>query len=305
MKDIQEVYLYQDIKTLKGLQPEVIEQLGILESEIWDTEEIGIINKALKDQELGQYFQQLIWDKDDEVPEIMEIINLINYKRAYQYRDLDGEVQTIAIPKMREDEKEEVREGQLNYLSNLLFRAVSQHCEYLNTEESKKKEAYDKFQSSIFTIRTEILKRIASKRFKEKYRMKFNGFNSVALSHGFDIDGVMIPQSYSDKYDIKVGDWCIVKRDPLQNIFLLCKVIGFNKAPINRVHPIAFRMVDGDFDGDNVAVIPLKKFFEDNKEFIDTYQRLRIEEELKSAIPSKMIHDPRFKHLTREYSPSL
>lgn len=311
MKDIKEQYLYQDIKTLVGLDINVIKELAIREEQRWKANEIRNINVLLADKEIGTYIKALMWDRDDEIPEIEALIEFINAKRSYVFLDKDGNKRAICIPKVHDEEyyspKVDEETGEiikkpvsLNNIHNLLFRVAIAHVRYL--DQGKTDEFWKEFISAIHNLRVEISKRILTKRFKEKYQLKFNGFNSVALTHGGDINGIVIYEKYAKSKGIEIGDLCIVKRDPLQNVFICCKVIGFSKAPITRINPIAFRMLDGDFDGDNVAIVPIKNFFEDNKRFITEEQREALTKEFEAITPTNLMNDNRFKHLTREYS---
>ena len=296
-KVIGEVNLYQHYENVEGINLDKKEQLKIAKNEIWYKCEIDKLMLLINDPDVGEYLKKLIWEKDCNIPEIPELINFINMKRAYIFKNSDGKAVMVSIPSNRV-----IKEGQINHYNNLLFRIVIAHWYWVNAKETEKAEKWISFKNTLQGLKNEIAKRIFSKNFKEKYQIKFIGFNSVALTADIGFDEVIIPKSWAKKRNINIGDLCIIKRDPVQNIFVTAKVIGFDEESVVRVNCKMFTILDGDFDGDQCAVIPVKLFIECNKKYFTNPSQIDdLYSELEELLPSKILANSKYDKLTREY----
>lgn len=295
-------FLFQNIENLIGLNETQTKELNLAKEQFWSGSEIkGINNLLYQNKELGSAIRELLWNNINENQAVEELINFINAKRAFKF-NLDGEVRTIAIPYM------ENNSGVLNSFNRALLNIALTFLNWkTETNEETKKEQWDKFLNLYNSLRINIAKRFLSKDFKEKYQLRFVGYSSVALPGHLGIDEVALPEHYCLKNNIKIGDLCIVKRDPVQNIFLCLRVAKMHYANVIRVNPRTIQLVDGDFDGDNIAVVPVKSLIKFNKFYFYENEELKIElvnqikGELIRLLPSNIMKNEVLNNLTREY----
>lgn len=294
-------YLYQNIENLVGMNKEQVAELKLAKEEFWSTGEIAMINNLLyENKEIGNAIRDLLWNGENDIPAIVDLIRFINSKRAFKF-NWNGEVRTIGIPKIEVGDT-------LNAFSRILLNIAITYVSWksCNNEEDKK-SLWEKFLNLTNSLRIDIAKRFLSKNFKEKYQFKMIGYSSVALPGHLGIDEVALPEHYCIKNNINIGDLCIVKRDPVQNIFLALRVAKMHYANIIRVNPRTIQLIDGDFDGDNIACIPLKSVVRHNKKFFyngeifneELYNQIK--EEVNQLLPSKIMANESLNNLTREY----
>lgn len=294
-------YLYQNIENLVGMNKEQVAELKLAKEEFWSTGEIAMINNLLyENKEIGNAIRDLLWNGENDIPAIVDLIRFINSKRAFKF-NWNGEVRTIGIPKIEVGDT-------LNAFSRILLNIAITYVSWksCNNEEDKK-SLWEKFLNLTNSLRIDIAKRFLSKNFKEKYQFKMIGYSSVALPGHLRIDEVALPEHYCIKNNINIGDLCIVKRDPVQNIFLALRVAKMHYANIIRVNPRTIQLIDGDFDGDNIACIPLKSVVRHNKKFFyngeifneELYNQIK--EEVNQLLPSKIMANESLNNLTREY----
>lgn len=294
-------YLYQNIENLVGMNKEQVAELKLAKEEFWSASEIAMVNNLLyENKEIGNAVRDLLWNGENDIPAIVDLIRFINSKRAFKF-NWNGEIRAIGIPKVEVGDT-------LNAFSRTLLNIAITYMNWKNcSDEEDKKSLWDKFLNLTNSLRIDIAKRFLSKNFKEKYQFKMIGYSSVALPGHLGIDEVALPEHYCLKNNISIGDLCIVKRDPVQNIFLCLKVAKMHYANIIRVNPRTIQLVDGDFDGDNIAVIPFRQVIMHNKFFFYENKELKIDltnkikEELLELLPSKIMKNESLTNLTREY----
>lgn len=286
-------YLYQAVEEIKGIEKSVVQNdLKIKDSEVWKPNELKGINNILS-SEKGGAVRELLWEGKDECPEIQDLIDLINHKRCLVMKTDEG-IKRIAIPSFEPDDK-------LNAMSRKLLSIALTHLQYKGaTKEEEKEELLGHLNRNWDTLIMDIAKVFLSKNFKKNYKFKFTGFTSIALTGHLSPDGVAIPKSFAEKFHVKIGDLCIVKRDPLQNIFITLKVEKFHEERVVRINPQTFLLTDGDFDGDQVSVIPVNNLIRENKEYIGS-QGAQVRKELGRLLPSVIMNNARYNVLTREY----
>jgi hypothetical protein len=147
-----------------------------------------------------------------------------------------------------------------------------------------------------------IASRLFSKEFKRKIDFSFNGLCGVALTGNVSFDGIELPHWYCKKHSLKIGDTCLVLRDPVQNIFIALKIEGFTHNEI-RVNSQTITVIDGDFDGDGLSVIPMSMLrAECEARGVKTEVIAQIESELNDLVPTKLLSNPDFSRLVRDYS---
>lgn len=282
--------LMQKIDTIKGIKREDVVKVDSnwKKYEVLSEEEVAKIVELTNHEIVGNLVKSMIWDNELEIPEIKELIDLLNLKRLFKY-NIDGEDYAIILPSKRN-----ITEGRLNHMNNMLLKCGIAYCEYKNAPEDMKKDLLTKFMNTRHKLMLAIESNIFSKNFKEMYRMKFEGVSGVCLTGNVSINGIMIPKWYAKKHNIEIGDLVIVYRDPVQNMILALKVEGFTENEM-RVHSQVFTWLNGDHDGDKIQAIPLKVFLEVNKEFIDNEQD--IINEVIDLLPSNLLNKEKFPNM--------
>lgn len=275
--------LRQNLDTIKGLRREQVKALGVFKNyELLTETDIESLFELQKNETLGAYVTTLLYDNELEIPEIDELIEIINLKRIFKYT-LDDEEYFIVLPSKRTIEK-----GVLNHMNSLLLKVGRSYCEYKNCPLEEKKERLTMFENIRHKLILAIESEIFSKEFKNFYQMKFNGVTGVALTGNVSINGIYIPLWYATKNKIYVGDIGIVFRDPVQNLIIALRVEGFTANEM-RVHSKVFTWLAGDHDGDKVQFIPLRQLINDNHEFISDINSLM--NEVENIFPEALIKD--------------
>lgn len=247
------MYIYQKANSIGALEVtmELIEQLNLQETEYWEDEDIKALAKLLDNQMIGSYVKNLLWNDEKEIPEIAELINWINHKRAYCFLDSDGEAKIVAIPSNR------IIGETLNDYSKRLMTIAMEHYYYRLKDNHDDKEFHlDNFNRQCYYLKLELSSRVFSKNFKEKFSVMFNGFTGVALTGNCGYNEIEIPTDFAIKYEINVGDDVIVFRDPVQHLYITCKVSNILSEQI-RINGETIQLLCGDFDGDKLGVVPV------------------------------------------------
>lgn len=143
----------------------------------------------------------------------------------------------------------------------------------LEDKEAKKK-GFENFYTKLYVLRLEIAKRLFSKRFSRKYLFHFEGISGVALTHSRGIDEILVPEWSG----LKIGDYAMVTRDPIQNIVVVCKVVGFTPNQIRVSPEMLDRYLAGDCDGDKIQIISLEDIYNMNSQYFRrTYEEFYAE----------------------------
>lgn len=277
--------LHQDLNCIKGLDKEVVKELGSFKKyELLTETDIEELFALQKDENIGTYISSMLYDNCLDIPEIDSLIDLINLKRIFKY-NLEGNDYYIVLPSNRK-----ISKGVLNHLNSLLLKVGRTYCEYKNSPIEEKRERLELFMNTRHKLILAIESNIFSKHFKNFYRMNYSGVTGVALTGNVSIDGICIPMWFADRYKIGIGDIGIVFRDPVQNLIIALKVEGFTENEM-RVHSKVFTWLAGDHDGDKVQFIPLRMFLKNNSEYIENKNKLV--EEVENILPSNLLNNDR------------
>lgn len=241
----------------KGLKLEDLKALGIKSWEIWTHDELEAMSTI--DENTLVYVCSDV-DLEGQEP-LLALRKLIMSKRAV-HAPFQGRF--FAIPE--------------NTVSSYQFSLLTLGIHLLVADTS------DKWKGILKGLRVDMAKMVFSKEFKKLYNRKVNGFSGVALTHGGSVDEVLVP-SWTG---LRMGEMVKVVRHPVQNIFVCCKVGGFTENEF-RVNPWTWRLLDGDFDGDEINVIPLYQF---GKKVVSASDRL---------FPSKIYDSVEFASLMEQY----
>ena len=241
-------------------------------------------------KEVGDYMKDLFYAKECEVPEISHIIDWVNSKRFFAYV-IEGKKYLTILPKNRE-----IIPGRVNPLNMKLLNLAISWKDYTenNGTTKEKKELFDKFCYYRKSLAMDILKTIASKNFKDNYRMKFEGITGVALTGNCSLDGCNIPAWYANKHDLKVGDYVLAFRHPIQNLFITLKIEAINNTEDFtdnelRLNSLSFLWLRGDHDGDKINFIPLKNIYFDNKKYFHNLcNYIEFKENCMNMLPSQL-----------------
>ncbi|MGL5317053.1 MAG: hypothetical protein ACRC92_27585 [Peptostreptococcaceae bacterium] len=291
------VYLYQTIDSIGGLPitEQLIEDLEIKKYEILTLQEVEKIDSLRSNKTYGEYVTSLMYgsEREDKLGIIQPILDFLHSKRFFNFKNKEGVSKIIGIPSHRE-----IGTGFCSFSKMLLSIAIA-YGEY--TKSDDKDKSYKVFENRLASLQNAITARILSKRFKEKIQFKFNGISGVALTGNVSFDGIELPYWYCKKHGIKVGDYGLVTRDPIQNIVICLRVEGFTKNEI-RVNSQTITIIDGDFDGDRLQFIPffeiVKECGEHNVHRDTTEVILR---ELAGLLPTRIMSNETFARLVRDY----
>ncbi|MFR4518425.1 MAG: hypothetical protein ACLT40_00500 [Fusobacterium sp.] len=285
---MNKITIKQGLDSRKGISK--FGELTIARKEVWTKAEILKLKEILYKDKLGKYISQAIWDNELDIKEIPNLIKYMNSKRAFMY-EIEGKMYRIAIPSDRE-----IVEGRLNDMNAKLMKMAITFYDWedllpVNKEDEKRKaDLWDRFVHLKNMITQKISARLFSKKFEEKYKMFFEGITGVALPGNVKLDECMLPANYAKKLGIKIGDYVTIQRHPMQNIMATLKVVGFTYDNTVRINSLVFVWLGGDHDGDKVQFIPLKKLYEDNKDFFDVSEEEFLQDCMK-LLPSNIIKE--------------
>lgn len=283
--------LIQSPDNLYGVTSKSFPELKFNSSEVLTEEEMRSYIAIAGNGEIGEYMRDLLYMKEAEVPEITHIINWINSKRVFLYT-IDGVQYVTALPKNRE-----IVEGRVNAFSMKLINLALAWIDFKDAVEEDEKDYFNKFIYYRKSIVMDILKRFASKEFKAKYRSKFKGITGVALTGNVGIDECMVPEWYADKHKIKAGDYICAFRHPVQNIFVVLKVVGFTENEL-RIHSQVFTWLGGDHDGDKLYFVPFNSLYWDNKRyFYKVANYVELKQQVVALLPSQLLLKNQAKNL--------
>lgn len=280
-------FIMQNLNNVKGLTLEFFNQLGEFKDyEELTQKDVEEIVELENNPQIGRYIKSMIFGNELNIPELTDIIDLLNLKRYFKYK-LEGKELFLAIPDNRN-----ITAGTLNHMNSMLLKCARAYYEYANCEIEDKSERLEMFENLKHKLILMIETNVFSKEFKNLYRMKFKGVTGVALTGNVTIDGIKIPLWYAKKHKIKIGDIGIVFRDPVQNLIIALRVEGFTDNEI-RVHSKVFTWLAGDHDGDKVQFIPLKDFLKENVNYTQQYT-INIVQEVFDLQPSRLLEHKKF-----------
>lgn len=277
----------------------LLAELGVMPNEVWTLSELEGINSSIQDNE---DLRAIFWDNSKE-SNSQGFIDYCNYKRAIIIKN-----KAIVVPQEKVGATS-INKHHLN-LVLLGIKAIRRlQLEYiiLNTHDVQTKVAkmqeamkeYESLKDSITKIQKDIVAEFLSKNFKKLYRFLTQGISTVGLPLiSLSLDGVCLPKEYCERNNIKLGDKFIVKRDPVQNIFVTLTVEKIQGTCI-RVHPRTMKLLDGDFDGDELRAISIKEMLSRNKQYIDNVSDVIAE--LNDIIPSKLLSNEKLMQLMEQY----
>lgn len=233
-----------------GVSIERLKEMNYLKSEWLTPEEIKTLNTIYQDRRIKKY----LWSDDEDIKAQLEadeglqnFIRIMNHKRFF-IAEINGEKRFFGVPR---------EEAPIHGLSFTTFILINMALSYYKNDLNKLEENYN-------ALKKEINRQLLSKKFKLLYQFEFKGVTTVATPAFIGIDEVIVP--IEAKKIFKIGDICLVKRDPVQNIFISCKVVGYSKHKVIRVNHRTIELLDGDFDGDLISVIQLdEKYIEEAK----------------------------------------
>lgn len=240
-----------------GIGVHELKTMGIKSWEIWTTEELEAISSL--DESLLVYVCSDASLEDNE--SLLALRSLIMRKRAV-HSLVEGRF--FAIPS----------NASLSMSYSLMLLGMS----LLVADTS------EKWKGILKGLRVDLAKIVFSKECKKLYNRKVSGFSGVALTHGGSVDEILVP-SWTG---LRMGELCAVVRHPVQNVFLVCRVSGYTDNEF-RISPWSWRLVDGDFDGDEINIIPLYQF---GKSVVSAGSRL---------FPSKIYDSVEFGELMEQY----
>lgn len=264
--------------------------------EVLTIDDVVKISKLMNHEKIGRMLKDVLWNNSIIPGLLHNLIVLINQKRFFIFHDLKGEKRFIILPYKESDNTS------LEYRSNLLLQAGIAYTKYVDSNEEDKMNLWKQFVGYVERIKIDIAKDVFSKNFKDLYKMKFRGISGVCLTSNLTEDFIELPKWYADKHKLKLGDLVIVTRDPVQNIFLTAKIGGLTRNE-TRVNSNMFTWLGGDHDGDKVQFIPVDKFIEENKEFID--DPLKLKEELLNLLPTSFIQSEEKRMLLENFGSTL
>lgn len=264
--------------------------INIAEYEVLTTDEVDLIiglmgknNPKPMEKKAKKVLTDALWDNVMDIPEAFRTVKWINSKRVFYFGNL-----CILIPRCLMGE--ETREGRLcDFNVRLVNTAITYRQIELSSEENKD-QLKKKFYKQLNQLKFRIANALFSKDFKKLYRMKFNGYTSVALTEFCDIDEIYIPEDYAKEHGLEIGDKCLMFRHPIQNLFVTVKIAGFTDSLI-RMNSLLFTWLGGDHDGDKVEIVPLKLLIEENKKFFINGRTETLFEDADRLLPSRLVED--------------
>ena len=234
-------FLFQDLRFGKGgLLASECHKLKLKASENWSEFDVNVL-KSFPQGELSKLQEKFLLSK-----RCLKIVNS------------EGETSIIAVP-----------HGEISF-SRKLGELAGLYYDLVKLEDEKAKEkAFENFYTKLYILRLDIAKRLFSKRFSKKFLFHFEGISGVALTHSRGIDEILVPEWSG----LKIGDYVMVTRDPIQNIVVVLKVVGFTPNQIRVSPDMLDRYLAGDCDGDKIQIIKLEDIYSKNsKYFTRTYE---------------------------------
>lgn len=247
-------YLYQELRFGRGgCNLEEVKRLKVCASELWNEDDI-------------KYFDLI---KVNNMSSVQR--KFLLSKRALKIVDENNKTSIVVIP-----------HGEIVFSRDLGSLAKRYFALRKIEDEPTRIKYYEAFWNKLYVLRLNIAKRLFSKRFSEKYLFNFHGFSGVALTHSRGLDEILVPEWFG----LKIGDLVMVTRDPVQNVVVVLKVVGFTKNEIRVSPDMLDRYLAGDCDGDKIQVIELSSIYNMNSQyFVRTYEEFY--EEAMKLIPGE------------------
>lgn len=242
-------FLQQSLKASKSLPKELVTELGIHPNEVLTRADVQSINALFNDKFIGAGIKELLIKESCKEEAVLALRTFINNKRVFLAGD-----NCVFIPRSKF-----LLGESLDALNMKLVNLAIAWEDFLAATPLVADEKRKMFDSLLRAIRLDITKNILSKDFKNNFQFKFKGYSGVALPGGnLDLDEILIPSNSG----IKVGSVCLVSRDPAQHLFISLKVVGYSDGV--RVNPYTIMLLDGDFDGDKIQVIPMNNIINEH-----------------------------------------
>ncbi|MGL6100324.1 MAG: hypothetical protein ACRC0G_11955 [Fusobacteriaceae bacterium] len=295
--------LYQKVDSLLGLPctDDVLTSLSLTKPEVLTLDEVKALISLSTHEAYGEYVNSLLTgssDKDD-FGIIEPVIEFIHSKRFFVFLDLQGVRRIVGIPSNRVISSNKT----LDSFSKALLAVGKSYVDFLSKRTPENEVAeFARFAYRVQKLQEITAKRLVSKNFKNKFQFNFVGLSGVALTGNLSADGVSIPKWYAREKGIKIGDLVLVTRDPIQNIFISLKVESFTRNEI-RINSQTITLLDGDFDGDKLQVIPFCNIMSEcDRLGVTETAKKAIVSELTDLLPTSIMGSERFSRLVRDYS---
>ncbi|MGL6098565.1 MAG: hypothetical protein ACRC0G_02955 [Fusobacteriaceae bacterium] len=295
--------LYQKVDSLLGIPftSENVASFKLRKAEVLTLDEVAKLESLTSNQAYGEYVASMLNAKstEDEFGVIEPIIEFLHSKRFFFFTDLKGAKKFVGIPSLRVV----TSNTRLDSFSKSLLNVAKAYSNFLAVRTSENEvEEFAHFTYRVKKLQESIAKRLLSKNFKNKFQFDFIGLSGVALTGNLSYDGVAIPEWYAIEKNLKIGDSCVITRDPIQNIFLTLKIEAFTSNEI-RVNSQTITLVDGDFDGDKLQVIPFCNILKEcDRLGVNDSAKANIVAELEALLPTVILESEKFSRLVRDYS---
>lgn len=283
--------LYQRFDCILGIGWKRAVAAGLTRDNCYTDEDSDALETLMANRSIGRYIRENLYDTDVSKKDVYlgQLINYAHSKRFISFRDESGKRLYFGIPS---DEHKDAQ--RLNSMHHKLLNASLTYGMYVREQDEKKKrDHWNHFKNLLASMRMLMVARVFSKEVKKMFTLSTRGIKGVALTGNIGLDEVMIPRHLAKKMGIKLGDTTLVVRHPVQNLLLCCTVSGFTENEM-RLNPRTIELIDGDFDGDEIAVVPITSIEEQMIELGMSNDIPKLWLELDYIRPSMLFEDDRY-----------